>query len=102
MGEPVCVTESGSAGCSYEVDDAVLPDVRCAGVLDSGTVLGAGNGRELGNSSAVVKVPFVCVWSAGVLLCEGGVSFWEVEDIIDRGQDVFVGSDFGGCVVAGL
>ena len=55
------MTESGSAGCSYEVDDAVLPDVRCAGVLDSGTVLGAGNGRELGNSSAVVKVPFVCV-----------------------------------------
>ena len=37
-----------------------------------------------------------------MLLCEGGVSFWEVEDIIDRGQDVFVGSDFGGCVVAGL
>ena len=62
------MTESGSAGCSYEVDGAVLPEVRCVGVLDSGTVSGAGNGRELVNSSAVVKVPFACVLSAGVLL----------------------------------
>lgn len=66
-------------------------------VVVADSVLWVGNVAEFVNTLEVVRVPLWCVWCVVKLL-----SVWEVEDVVDRGQDGLLCSVVGGFVEAGL